>query len=42
MAGETDPHTARAREGWKGFSWFLGLASAAVAAALGLMGIFLL
>jgi hypothetical protein len=42
MSGETDLHTQRAQAGWNSFSWFLGLSTAAVVIALGLMGIFLL
>ena len=42
MATHLDPMTERARAGWKGFSWFIGLASLAIAVVLGLMAIFLL
>ena len=38
----TDPFTERARAGWRGFIWFLGLSTAAIALALALMGLFLL
>jgi hypothetical protein len=42
MAGETDFHSQRAREGWNAFSRFLGLSTAAVIVVLVLMAIFLL
>jgi hypothetical protein len=42
MATKLDPSTERARAGWKGFSWFIGMASIAVIVVLALMGIFLL
>ena len=42
MATNLDEMTARSREGWKGFSWFIGLSSLAIVVILGLMAIFLL
>ena len=42
MATNLDDMTARSREGWNGFSWFIGLACVGVVVTLGLMALFLL
>lgn len=39
---QLDPITERARSGWKGFSWFIGMASIAIIVVLALLAIFLL
>lgn len=42
MAANLDDMTERARSGWNGFSWFIGLATVGILGALGLMALFLL
>lgn len=42
MAANFDEMTERAREGWNGFSLFIGVSSVAVVVVLGLMAITLL
>lgn len=42
MAGETDPHSQRAQDGWNSFSRFLGVSTGLVVATLLLMAFFLL